>query len=158
MRKITSIALMLLAANAYAGAAPTKAPAHLFRPCEGKDVVGLWKTVSVKESPEGDLTKLYKTMPHEYMNFGASDFAFIQRKEPIADKKTIPAEVKKGAGDAMAYTVKNGVIVITSGGKPWQGFACGIVTQPAGDMLAGDMLWTTPKKAKPEVIRIERKL
>jgi hypothetical protein len=162
MRALNSIAAV--ASCAVAVAAHASMVDRL--PCKERDVKGIWQNVALTETPPGQLTEAFKTLPYEYFIFdGSGGFAYRAQATPaqVDGDDKMAAFANQAIADAKRAgkfneRVDHGNLVLLRDDVPWSTLKC-FVSQADEDVVkTGDMVWYSLDGVTPKVKRVERRI
>jgi hypothetical protein len=123
------------------------------RPCLQADLVGVWTSSRLAvAAPAGTEPPVLGT---DYMRFAADgEMVYLASRRPLVDLSEIERALETMAGamqlDFRAIIREPGMLIITRGGTPVEGFTCTVISE--SDATA-EVLWTQLRGLPPVMRR-----
>jgi len=118
------------------------------RPCVMKDVLGIWKLISVYEEPSGPEALNFASNRYQYMLFdNTSIYARYASATVSMPPNMAKEELEKQSQDGLHQYVigENGLMYFYSQGVAVDTQACFIVANDRGPFVIGEMILMPPK-------------
>lgn len=117
------------------------------RPCNARDLYGIWELVNVYEEPTGPASANFASIPHQYVMYKKdSIYGKYNSATSAVPASMIEVELDKQQRALHQYLVnESGIIYYYNQGVAVDSMACFIVANRRGPFLVGEMILMPPK-------------
>lgn len=130
------------------------------RPCSAKDIVGIWKLVSIAEDPIGPTTEQFNREPQQYLWF--QDNSLYGEESGIqsySEASPLMQNIRRKESQALLQYVvtEKGIIYMYKNRIATDGLNCAYVTQYQEPYKEGDIILFASEKNPTRLMKLYRK-